>query len=271
MVSGTTHNLQRVRIDEENEFDNYDHVNTWQRRSPGHTNNQSFGQPMKKTSANLRQGSATPDDFLLVRGSNPAIPQCTYEDLPSEYQEPWDTEEGQKKFSRLMQRAERSDERRQSSDKTSVVRNTQVQQSEGIVSPKNKESDSVHYKTPKPLNDNANFYELAWDPSGGVGAKAKSPIHEEKPVVPPHKNRKPIESNYEDAWDTEEKQKQFEEKLEQVRRQRLSEGKISDNVIDGIDTELSKESEAVFSPTFMKSKEEFPSIPSPGELSFFLT
>jgi hypothetical protein len=136
-----------------------------------------------------------------------------YRELPANYEEPWDSEEGQKRFDRLINKAEKKHETRKSIDQTnSGVPRKSVDQS-GIKI--NTAQTSV--------NKTGGHYEAAW--VGGVGPKLT-------PVTPPsvpqqHKPSAP--ANYEDAWDLPEKQKEFEEKLLQARKQRASQGQIRED------------------------------------------
>lgn len=120
--------------------------------------------------------------------------------LPANYEEPWDSEEGQNKLSRLMKRAEKKDERRQSVDKYSGA------------------------KPPVPAHRNSKV-----SVDNCVSKSDQNVTEKQSPVINP-KIKKEIPPSYEDAWDLPEKQREFEEKLEQARKSRASQGQLaSDN------------------------------------------
>ena len=108
------------------------------------------------------------------------------------YEEPWDSEEGQSKFTYLMKKAEKTDERRQSVDKFSGAR-PQVQ---------------AHKK------------------SVDHSIESEHVVTKVAPIASP-KVKREIAPSYEDAWDLPEKQREFEEKLEKARKSRTSQGQLS--------------------------------------------
>ncbi|XP_060567951.1 uncharacterized protein LOC132726622 isoform X2 [Ruditapes philippinarum] len=192
----------------------YDHINSWSKRTGPLTSTDSGTEHyISAESSPLRKCSNVSDDvFTSNVAMNKMLPN-EYRHLPANYEEPWDSEEGQKRFDRLINKAEKKHETRKSIDQTnSGVPRKSVDQS-GIKI--NTAQTSV--------NKTGGHYEAAW--VGGAGSKLT-------PVTPPsvpqqHKPSAP--ANYEDAWDLPEKQKEFEEKLLQARKQRASQGQIRED------------------------------------------
>ena len=140
-------------------------------------------------------------DSETVRVSSPKTSSSSadevFKPITSNYEEPWDSEEGQNKFSRLMKRAEKTDERRQSVDKYSGA----------------KPPVPTHRTSKVSVDNSVNKYDQN-TPSNV--ASVTSP-----------KVKKEITPSYEDAWDLPEKQREFEEKLEKARKSRTSQGQIA--------------------------------------------
>ena len=112
------------------------------------------------------------------------------------YEEPWDSQEGQDKFTQLLAKAEKSDARRQSVDK---------------------QCNTNH---PKPAQ---RISKLSFDNGVNKGNSDKTVLV--KATSP--KIIKEIPPSYEDAWDLPEKQREFEEKLEKARKSRSSQGQLA--------------------------------------------
>ena len=172
-----------------------------------------------------------------------------YRDLPANYEEPWDTEEKKMHFNRMLNRAEKKHERRQSVEKSSdvvsknseLIKSTKCAINSGggggapIVSP-----PSVP-KTVRIVPDGS--YEAAWQSSTPNQRKQSDSSNNSASI---NSSRKPIvhgilPSNYEDAWDLPLKQREFEEKLEKARKGRASKGQIREEGDDEVFANLAEQ------------------------------
>lgn len=144
------------------------------------------------------------------------------------YEEPWDSTRGQEKLSMLLENAEKTDIRRVSVDKSGVVtvKDTSVSNQTSTNGFKGR-------RPPKPrrIPSEGQVYEAAWEGSASGRpnvASASGSKGQKPPIAPmaPARMSKQVRSDYEEAWDTPEKQLQFEERLEQARQHRASQEPI---------------------------------------------
>ena len=190
----------------------YDHLQSWSKRAVPLASTDSGTEHYKSAeSSPLRKCSNASDDVFTSNVAMNKTSPNVYRDLPANYEEPWDSEEGQKRFDRLMNKAEKKHETRKSIDQTnSGVPRKSVDQPGGKVN-----------KAQTPVNNSgcSELYEAAW--AGGANQRATP--------ATPQQHRPNAPANYEDAWDLPEKQKEFEEKLLQARKQRTSQGQIRED------------------------------------------
>lgn len=184
-LNNATNRLQQTKLeDAKGGTSCYDQLWNSGSETPVSPNNGSKSNKVKSP-----KGSSSSTDEVFMS----AAPHA----LPVNYEEPWDSEEGQSRFTRLMKRAERTDERRQSVDKYSGA------------------------KPPVPAHRNSKL-----SAENSVNKSDQSvPVKGLSTVNP--KTVKEIPSAYEDAWDLPEKQREFEEKLEKARKSRTSQGQIA--------------------------------------------
>lgn len=166
----------------------------------------------------MRKCSNVSDDVFAAAMSKTS--PNVYRDLPANYEEPWDSEVRQKRFDRLMNRAEKSHDSKQSIDQ-SVEGSTRknVDHSSNKSANVKKLADQSASKVN--VTSGTDLYEAAW-----AGSSQRKTV--QSPLPPPVQHKPHVPSNYEDAWDLPEKQKEFEEKLLHARKQRASHGQIRD-------------------------------------------
>ncbi|KAL4227518.1 hypothetical protein ACF0H5_012962 [Mactra antiquata] len=186
--------------------DSYDRLSTWSNRIPASNNNTKQSTTGNPQSPTRRNKSNSSDEVFMDHSSVTKMNQEIYRDIPPNYEEPWDSQEGQKKFSRLITKAEKTHEKRQSVDQPPL----------SVGASRNLGAETKNIPSKLPLNNGGQIYEAAWETSSG---KLNSPSSQPK-------SHNVIPSNYEDAWDLPEQQKQFEEKLLAARKQRASHGQI---------------------------------------------
>lgn len=250
-----THSIQQLNVSQPDK-DRYDSVNSWKERMNRLASTDSGSEHfVSAESSPVRKSSNVSDSVFL----NPAIvnPVTVNKDsqnnLPGNYEDPWDSEEGQRKFSMLMGKAEKKHEQRHSIDKQAPgARQSTDNKDKGAT------AGDVNLVSPKSPTTKKNFeteYGTAW---GNKGQASENPAisAKPKPVVQP-KPHAPVVGNYEDAWDLPEKQKEFEEKLLQARKQRTSQGQIREEDVPQRDGRLasvsSQAGQKQASPGFIRS------------------
>lgn len=215
----------------------YDHVQSWSSRvKPLSSIDSGTENYVSAESSPQRKCSNISDDVFMTNSAMNKISQNVYRDLPANYEEPWDSQEGQKRFDSLISKAEKTHVSRQSFDQSaqsSVTKSSE--QPEGRV---NIVKKSVN-QTPK-VNQTGNLeiYEAAWAGSSGQRGQALAPAPTQTKA--PSQHRPSSQSNYEDAWDLPEKQKELEEKLLQARKQRTSQGQIREDESTANDSRSSR-------------------------------
>ncbi|XP_045216220.2 uncharacterized protein LOC123566315 [Mercenaria mercenaria] len=213
-LNDVTNRLNSANISDPKQLEErYDHVQSWSKRvMPLNSTDSGTEHYISAESSPQRKCSNVSDEvFTSNLAMNKTSPNV-YQDLPANYEEPWDSEEGQKKFDRLMSRAERKHDSRKSFDQANNgTSNISVGQSGNKL---NTDKVSVN-KTGV-----SEVYEAAW--AGKPSQRPNQPA--------PEQHRRPnIQANYEDAWDLPEKQREFEEKLLQARKQRTSQGQVRED------------------------------------------
>lgn len=182
----------------------YDHL--WSAKRSGNSP-VSPGANSKTERINSPKTSSSSADEVFA---SPTHKSPTHKSITPNYEEPWDSEEGQDRFTRLMEKAEKTDERRQSVDKFSGAKPQQT--------------------TRVPVDNSVKRNDQ------NILGKSSTP-----------KTVKEIPA-YEDAWDLPEKQKEFEEKLEKARKTRTSQGQIApDDLSQGKVAPVSSSSKYVLS------------------------
>ena len=209
-----TSNLQGVKIAPGTHMTHsYDHLGTWASKMPAGSASPSGASSVSRT------------PFKPPGLSEEVLKAAAHRHIPPNYEEPWDSNVGQQRFNRIMNRAEKTHERKTSQDTCVASRGPN---SEYIHSGSPKTRPNVN--TTKTVSDSV--YEAAWQPKQSPSCEAES----ERAVSPgpalPHGT---IPSNYEDAWDLPEKQKQFEAKIQQAQKQRASQEQLR-GALDGAGT-----------------------------------
>lgn len=188
-LNSATNKLQQTKLSDAHSSTGggsacYDHLWSSSSDNPA-VSPMGVGNPDRVTSQKTSTSSV--DEVFTSAPKNPIAPN---------YEEPWDSQEGQDKFTQLLAKAEKSDARRQSVDKQS--------------------------SQPSPAQQTS---KLSFDNSVNIG---KSEMKATSPKI-----IKEISPSYEDAWDLPEKQREFEEKLEKARKSRASQGQLApDDVVE---------------------------------------
>ncbi|KAH3837343.1 hypothetical protein DPMN_110729 [Dreissena polymorpha] len=200
-LNDLSNDFRGVRLNSQDSQESYDHL--WSSKA-----NPATGSVQKAQAANSKApktNSKAPGNFISTRVAQ--MEHDMKDNPPGSYEEPWDSEEGRKKFESVIKKAEKTHERRVSNTNDSST-NPQIQKT--ITNPTN--------PTPAVSQaSNGNIYGLAWssplqkpDPAPSLSASNVS----RNPTI--QQQRKPTEAgaaNYEDAWDLPEKQRELEEKL----------------------------------------------------------
>ncbi|WAQ97804.1 SHF-like protein [Mya arenaria] len=205
--------------------ESYDHLNSWSHNSTAQVTPGSPGQGSKPQA---RTGSSGADDVF----TSPGPPH-----IPPNYEEPWDSEIGQKRFHRIVGRAEKQHERRQSNESSAPSQVLKQQtnmdtrnESAPKRTPPTRPPPTVSDRNQRSRHAEGNVYETAWVGMSAGQNQGQSSVSasqsEVKPTIRPSLPPGTLPSNYEDAWDLPEKQKEFEAKLQLARKKRESEGQI---------------------------------------------
>ena len=188
-LNSATNKLQQTSLSSDTHSSNgggsasYDHL--WSSSSDNPVSPVGNGNTDRVTAQKTSTSSA--DEVFTSAPRNPIAPN---------YEEPWDSQEGQDKFTQLLAKAEKSDARRQSVDKQSSV------------------------SQPSPAQRTS---KLSFDNSVNKGKSDMNvPVKATSPKI-----IKEIPPSYEDAWDLPEKQREFEEKLAKARKSRASQGQLA--------------------------------------------
>lgn len=257
----TTSAFQGVKLEPDTHLtQSYDHIAHWSSRTRSEDSYES-GVYHSAESSPMQKMSVSDDVF----GSGPArMSSAVYKDLPANYEEPWDTQEKQMHLNRVLNRAEKKHERRQSTEKSSGAAG--VQTSESNNSTKSAVDDRLTSpfvpKTTRIVPDSP--YEVAWQSNANQrkfsDCSSNNNFTNSVRKPPAHGT---IPSNYEDAWDLPNKQKEFEEKLQKARKERASKGQIRE---DGDDEVFSNMAELTRQCSEMgsSSRASNRSIPSPA-------
>lgn len=184
-LNSAINKLQQTKLSDTNAGDGgtacYDHL--W---------NSSIDNPVSPAGSSKTDRVTSPK--TSTSSADEVFTSASRKPLAPNYEEPWDSQEGQDRFTKLLSKAEKTDARRQSVDKQSSVNQPSPAQRTVKL--------SVDNSVDKNKSDK------------NVPVKATSP-----------KIIKEIPPSYEDAWDLPEKQREFEEKLAKARK--ASQGQLA--------------------------------------------
>lgn len=247
----TTETFQGVKLDPGTHLtQSYDHLDSWSSRTKSVDSVEST-QSQYHTAESSPMWKTTAADDVFASGPAKMTP-AVYRDIPPNYEDPWDSQTNQMHFNRVLNRAEKTHERRQSVEKTSSSPGSRS--SDSLQSAKSasdaKLSPQIVPKKEQMIPECS--YEAAWGSgtsqrkqSDSSNSAKPNPVSKPNPVPKPTPVSKPnivskpsphanIPSNYEDAWDLPEKQKEFEEKLQKARIERASKGQIREEGDDEV-------------------------------------
>lgn len=192
----------RLNSQDSQEKNSYDHL--WSSKATPGTGSVQTAQATNSRAP--KTNKKAPSDFISTRLAQ--MEQANNNNPPGSYEEPWDSEEGRKKFESVIKKAEKTHERR--------VSNT----NDSSTTP-NIQKTNTNATNPTPAvsqASNGNIYGLAWsspmqkpDPAPSLSASnaSRNPTTQQQRKPPAEAGA----AKYEDAWDLPEKQRELEEKL----------------------------------------------------------
>lgn len=259
-LESVTKSIDSVKLDPDSHLTyGYDHLDTWSsRQKPLDSIDSNESHYHSAETSPMQKRRVSDEVFASPRNK---MAGAVYQDIPSNYEEPWDSEESQKMFNRVLNRAEKKHERRQSVEKGARGAGNQT---EGSVKGSSTEcanelkhpSHNVPKTSPRIVPEST--YEMAWERSNQRKHSDSSSSAKKNSVSRPLPHGT-IPSNYEDAWDLPIKQKEFEEKLEKARKERFSKGQIREEGDEEVFTkmaEISRQSSDRKSPCFSARKSD---------------